>query len=412
MVHNIVEKGTGIQASESSNFGATMDAINMNSHDPRRSTRSQTVTEDGFMMEVADDAEADSNNIAEGSVSRSRATSITSSLTERLTDLEERPTKRARSNRSVPAEELGTSRASSPLSVEMETESVNGRRGARKRYFPSGCRYHNPFADQILDFPRVNHVASRRPRKDTSSTPPRDTTTISVQPPSTPAGPSPGTASALREFNERPANQRTHSPQEPYVASPHNVFRPPPSAALAIFDRPPSPSFYEALQSAGEPTKIPSGLQVNQPTPNPFTSPNGSTGPKIKLSLSSLKAAASPSTSQSIAADASPALPPRHPRTSISVPQQTHSLVSTDTSPYAIGRIQKGKGKAKMNPASAPEAVVCVIPQAMERFRSTFSPIGNVSKTMIIVPPASASVASFAVMDVPDLSTSYASIPH
>lgn len=210
-------------------------------------------------------------------------------------------------------------------------------------------------------FPRVNYSASRRSRRNTSSTPPRDTATISIQPPSTPAGPSPGDASALREFNERPAGQRPHSPQQPYVPSPHNVFRPPPSAALAIFDRPPSPSFYEALQTAGQPTKLSSGLRLNQPSPNPFSSPNGSTGPKIKLSLSSLKAAASPSTPHSAGADGDSTVPPRHPRTSISVPQQTHSLVSTDTSPYAIGRIQKGKGKAKMNPASAPEAVVCVI---------------------------------------------------
>ncbi|KAI5451412.1 hypothetical protein NCC49_001718 [Naganishia albida] len=334
MANNNTGKSTDTQANGLSDFEARMEVISTKSHVSGMSTRSEMGPEDGFMMEVADDERGDSNNIAEGSVSRSRATSITSSLTERLTDLEERPTKRARSNRSVATEELDASRASSPLSVEMEPP--NGRTNSRKR---------------------VNHATSRRTRKDTSSTPPRDSTTISVQPPSTPAGPSLETASALQELNERAANQRAHSPQEPYVASPHNVFRPPPSAALAIFDRPPSPSFYEALQSAGQPAKISTGLQVSTASPNPFSSPNGSTGPKIKLSLSSLKAAASPSAPQSLVADADSALPPRHPRTSISVPQQTHSLVSTDTSPYAIGRIQKGKGKAKINSASAPEAV-------------------------------------------------------
>lgn len=142
------------------------------------------------------------------------------------------------------------------------------------------------------------------------------------------------------------------------MASPHNVFRPPPSAALAVFDRPPSPSFYEALQAAGQPAKISSNLQPNQAIPNPFGSPNGSTGPKIKLSLSGLKAATAPSAPAP--GDEPSPIPPRHPRTSISVPQRTNSLVSTDTSPYAIGRIQKGKGKAKLNAALAPETVVGV----------------------------------------------------
>lgn len=142
------------------------------------------------------------------------------------------------------------------------------------------------------------------------------------------------------------------------MASPHNVFRPPPSAALAVFDRPPSPSFYEALQAAGQPAKVSPNLQPNQAMPNPFTSPNGSTGPKIKLSLSSLKAATAPNAPAPV--DGESLIPNRHPRTSMSVPQHPNSLVSTDTSPYAIGRIQKGKGKAKLSAAIAPETVVGV----------------------------------------------------
>jgi hypothetical protein len=132
MIDHNTEKSIVIQTNGSSDFGTTMDAVNTKTHKPRRSTRSQTVTEDGgFMMEVTDNTELEQDNNAEGSVSLSRATSV-SELTERLTDIEtERPAKRARSNRSAPGEELGTSRASSPLSVE--TEPTNGKTGARKR---------------------------------------------------------------------------------------------------------------------------------------------------------------------------------------------------------------------------------------------------------------------------------------
>lgn len=131
MANNNTGKSTDTQANGLSDFEARMEVISTKSHVSGMSTRSEMGSEDGFMMEVADDERGDSNNIAEGSVSRSRATSITSSLTERLTDLEERPTKRARSNRSVATEELDASRASSPLSVEMEPP--NGRTNSRKR---------------------------------------------------------------------------------------------------------------------------------------------------------------------------------------------------------------------------------------------------------------------------------------
>lgn len=131
MANNNTGKSTDTQANGLSDFEARMEVISTKSHVSGMSTRSEMGPEDGFMMEVADDERGDSNDIAEGSVSRSRATSITSSLTERLTDLEERPTKRARSNRSVATEELDASRASSPLSVEMEPP--NSRTNSRKR---------------------------------------------------------------------------------------------------------------------------------------------------------------------------------------------------------------------------------------------------------------------------------------
>jgi hypothetical protein len=235
---------------------------------------------------------------------------------------------------------------------------------------------------------------------EASSTPPKVTATISVQPPSTPAGPSPNTTAAIRDMNERSASLQTHSPQEPYVASPHNVFRPPPSAALAVFDRPPSPSFYEALQASGQPAKISPNLQPNQAMPNPFSSPNGSTGPKIKLSLSSLKAATAPSAPTPV--DGESPIPPRHPRTSMSVPQRPNSLVSTDTSPYAIGRIQKGKGKAKLNAAIAPETVVGV-PYSLSGYsvNATFRNLA-ISKTTTIAQHASALAVSSVVTDVLD----------
>jgi hypothetical protein len=186
-----------------------------------------------------------------------------------------------------------------------------------------------------------------------ASAAPRDTSPVKSQdnePPSTPLAPPSAYRSAMQEFSLRPGNQSISIPQANHSGTPHNVFRPPPSAALAIFDRPPSPSFYNATQTVGSTSAQAPAVQVTQPPFNPFSSPGGSGGPKIKLSMSSLRATASPApASAPIVTNGDESLHARHPRTSISVPQRTNSLVSTDTSPYAIGRVQKGKGKAKVN---------------------------------------------------------------
>jgi hypothetical protein len=86
----------------------------------------------------------------------------------------------------------------------------------------------------------------------------------------------------------------------------------------------------------------------------------------------------------------------------MSVPQRPNSLVSTDTSPYAIGRIQKGKGKAKLNAAIAPETVVGV-PYSLSGYsvNTTFRNLA-ISKTTTIAQHASALAVSSVVTDVLD----------
>ncbi|KAJ9125887.1 hypothetical protein QFC24_002671 [Naganishia onofrii] len=295
-----------------------MDNKSTHSRTRRRPTRSRAPTEDASLTEDQATAEAGQGGVNVDSQSASRATSV-SELTE--PDMELRPAKRTRSKRDTPKEDVEMSRASSPLSAD--DGSMNG---------------------QIIDFHQSNASASGAPR-DTSPVKSQDN-----EPPSTPLAPPSAYRSAMQEFSLRPANQSISIPPANHSGTPHNVFRPPPSAALAIFDRPPSPSFYDATQTVGSTSAQAPAVQVTQPPFNPFSSPGGSGGPKIKLSMSSLRATASPApASAPIVTNGDESLHARHPRTSISVPQRTNSLVSTDTSPYAIGRVQKGKGKAKVN---------------------------------------------------------------
>ncbi|KAJ9102518.1 hypothetical protein QFC21_002918 [Naganishia friedmannii] len=303
-----------------------MDNKPTHSHTRRQFTRSRASTEDTPMVESEAAGKLDQNGVNGEPQSASRATSV-SELTE--PDMELRPAKRARSKRDEPKEDVEMSRASSPLSVD--DESMDG---------------------QTIDFHSSNASAFRAER-DTSPSVGQDN-----GPPSTPLAPPPTYGSALQGFSSRPANQST-IPQGNHSGTPHNVFRPPPSAALAIFDRPPSPSFYNAIRNVGTTSAQAPAVQVTQPPFNPFSSPGGSAGPKIKLSMSSLRATASPApASTPVVSNGDDSLHPRHPRTSISIPQRTNSLVSTDTSPYAIGRVQKGKGKAKANTSHIFDATI------------------------------------------------------
>ncbi|KAJ9121716.1 hypothetical protein QFC22_002336 [Naganishia vaughanmartiniae] len=288
----------------------------------RRSTRSRPPVEDVIWdgdSELSEAVPGASENGFNSDLQPTLRARSVSELTE--PDMELRPTKRARSKRETPKEEVGMSRASSPLSLDYD--SVNG---------------------QTIDFHRSNASASGAHRH-TSPLKGQD-----IDPPSTPLAPPPAYGSALQEFSSRPANQALLIPQTHHSGTPHNVFRPPPSAALAIFDRPPSPSFYNAARDVTVGTASAQAPAVQVTPFNPFSSPGGSTGPKIKLSMSSLRATASPApASNPVVTNGDESLHPRHPRTSISVTQRTNSLVSTDTSPYAIGRVQKGKGKTKAN---------------------------------------------------------------
>lgn len=107
------------------------DAKNTQSEDPQQARGAQIMMEEEFLAEATDDTEPYPGDNDGGSVSMSRATSI-SELTEEGSELP--PAKRARSNRSISKDGPGNTRASSPLSVVDTDDAVNGKGHVRKRY--------------------------------------------------------------------------------------------------------------------------------------------------------------------------------------------------------------------------------------------------------------------------------------
>lgn len=144
------------------------------------------------------------------------------------------------------------------------------------------------------------------------------------------------------------AQSDEYAPLKPYDASPQSVFRPPPSAALAIFNRPPSPSFRLAFkgQKLGEfnsdgtkrSSASASSTSFLSSDPLPLTGASDSLHP-----LSSAPIDAGPSVVENPAIRAT-----------------RGSLVSADTSPYAIKKVDKvvRKGKANKSNEKGPGSVV------------------------------------------------------
>lgn len=87
------------------------------------------VMEEEFLAEATDDTEPYPGDNDEGSISLSRATSI-SELTEEGSDI--RPMKRAKSKDSASKGDPGATRASSPLSVDTDEVTID-RGHTRKR---------------------------------------------------------------------------------------------------------------------------------------------------------------------------------------------------------------------------------------------------------------------------------------
>jgi hypothetical protein len=133
MFNNNNIAGTTGGRNGSQNIGDTVgrkDAKDTQSEDPQQARAAQIVMEEEFLAEATDDTEPYPGDNDGGSVSMSRATSI-SELTEEGSELP--PAKRARSNRSISKDGPGNTRASSPLSVVDTDDAMNGRGHTRKR---------------------------------------------------------------------------------------------------------------------------------------------------------------------------------------------------------------------------------------------------------------------------------------
>jgi hypothetical protein len=164
------------------------------------------------------------------------------------------------------------------------------------------------------------------------------------------------------------ADKPGYSPLKPYDASPTSIFRPPPSAALEVFNKPPSPSFRLAFrgQKLAEIPISASGSSLSSlPSSNSGLSAFMASEP---TPLTAVSASLHPSAAESMEIDAGPSRAFHRattPQASMSVIRATRgSLVSTDTSPYAIKKVivKTGvrKGKAKQGPSGVPSEIeVC-----------------------------------------------------
>jgi hypothetical protein len=159
------------------------------------------------------------------------------------------------------------------------------------------------------------------------------------------------------------AHEPGHTPLKPYDASPRSTFRPPPSAALEIFNKPPSPSFRLAFRghTLAEIPMSGSGSSLS-------SLPSSSSGLSGHLSgePTPLTAVSTSLQTPSVDIGGQDAGPSRlsnratTPQMTLPVMRATRgSLVSTDTSPYAIKKViiktgvRKGKAKKGVTGASA-----------------------------------------------------------
>jgi len=154
-----------------------------------------------------------------------------------------------------------------------------------------------------------------------------------------------------------------HTPLKPYDASPRSIFRPPPSVALEIFNKPPSPSFRLAFrgQTLAE-------IPISGSSSSLSSLPSSSSGVSAPLSgeptpLTAVSTSLQTPVVDVVGQDAGPSRLPNRattPQMTLPVIRATRgSLVSTDTSPYAIKKVviktgvRKGKAKKGIAGASA-----------------------------------------------------------
>jgi hypothetical protein len=177
------------------------------------------------------------------------------------------------------------------------------------------------------------------------------------------------------------ANEPGHTPLKPYDASPRSIFRPPPSAALEIFNKPPSPSFRLAFrgQTLAE-------IPMSGSSSSLSSLPSSSSGISAPMSGEPTPLTAVSSSLQTpvvdiVEQDAGPSRLPNRattPQMTLPIMRATRgSLVSTDTSPYAIKKVvvktgvRKGKAKkgiagasaeTEVRPRTCCSSVLCFLP--------------------------------------------------
>jgi hypothetical protein len=168
---------------------------------------------------------------------------------------------------------------------------------------------------------------------------------------------------------QAPPDDPALAPLKPYDASPRSIFRPPPSAALAIFNKPPSPSFRLAFrgQKLADIPASGSGSSLSSlPTSNSGLSSYlpAETTPLTAVSTSLHPSTAEYNNDHQEAESSRNVMRATTPQMMGSVVRATRgSLVSTDTSPYAIKKavvktaVRKGKAK-QGGPGSSHESVV------------------------------------------------------
>lgn len=148
-------------------------------------------------------------------------------------------------------------------------------------------------------------------------------------------------------------NDPALAPLQPYDASPRSIFRPPPSAALQIFNKPPSPSFRLAFrgQKLAEISASGSGSYTTSAAAgnSAMSSYWGAETP-----LTAVSSSLHPSTAeyeQPEAESSANGIRATTPQMGTVIRATRGSLVSGDTSPYAIKKtiiktaVRKGKAK-------------------------------------------------------------------
>ena len=236
------------------------------------------------------------------------------------------------------------------------------------------------------------------------------------------------------------ANEPGHTPLKPYDASPRSIVRPPPSAALEIFNKPPSPSFRLAFrgQTLAE-------IPMSGSSSSLSSLPSSSSGVSAPLSgeqtpLTAVSTSLQTPVGNVAEQDAGPSRLPNRattPQMTLPIMRATRgSLVSTDTSPYAIKKlivktgVRKGKAKKGIAGASA-ETEVCPATCCLSSFcrplffppRHLYSREDSYLKLILLyriqhspittsVQLVTESVAFYAVMGVQGRSTSCVSSHH